>query len=84
MITPITFRWAIKRLANNDFGSATTREGAIRIIYNEVDSICTTPTDGGDGRETPLWDWLYMRDYSVNETPHSLAIEWDELSEEPC
>lgn len=49
--------------------------------YNETESLCKTETDGNNGKETTLADW--MREGNWQEmTPAEMAQEWDELSED--
>ena len=58
-------------------------DAAIRAIYDEVEPLCKTTTDGNDGQETTLWDWLSETGgYTGNETPDGIAQEWDDLSTE--
>ena len=46
-----------------------------------VEALCTTETDGRNGQETTLADWMiegYWREMSAAD----IAAEWDALSEE--
>lgn len=53
----------------------------IETLYKAVAPICTTETDPPDDTTTSLYDWLAEGDYTGNETPESLAQEWDALSD---
>jgi len=71
------FQTAINTLASKSFEDKTE---LIDAIYTFVEPLCATDTEG-EGDTTQLWDWLYSGDYYGNETPESIASEWDELSE---
>lgn len=48
--------------------------------YEQTELLCKTQTDGNNGEETTLADW--MREGMWQEmTPEQMATEWDELSE---
>jgi hypothetical protein len=72
----MTFKQAIQKMAEYE-----KSDEAIRVIFDAVESLCKTPTNGEDNT-TPLWDWLSETGgYSGKETPASIAKEWDSLSE---
>ena len=74
----------IERLANGEYGEAPdskiTKDRLIDELYNDINPLCETETQG-EGGNTTLWDWLYQGDYSGDETAEALAAEWDKLSE---
>ena len=53
---------------------------AIDMIHSAVAPLCETAIDGT--RTTTLYDWLWSGSYDGDETPESIAAEWDELSHE--
>jgi len=71
------FQDAVKAMANYEKSDA-----AIQAIYDAVEPLCKTATDGNNGDATTLQDWLRETGgYTGNETPESISQEWDELSE---
>jgi hypothetical protein len=50
-------------------------------VYEATESLCKTATNGNDGQETTLADWMQEGDWQ-NMTPEQMAAEWDELSEQ--
>jgi len=79
----MTFQQAVKHLAGND-GTYNTRtsDPAIQVVFDAVEPLCKTATDGNDGNETTLFDWLLEGAYHTSDTPQSIADEWDELTEQ--
>lgn len=58
-------------------------DDVVQVIFDEVEPLCKTSTDGNGGETTHLWDWLRETGgYTGKETPQSIASEWDSLSEE--
>lgn len=58
----------------------TTENTNFDQTYDKTESLCKTATDGNNGAETTLSDW--MREGSWQEmTPTEMAAEWDELSD---
>jgi hypothetical protein len=49
-------------------------------VYEATAALCKTSTDGNNGQETTLADWMQEGDWQ-NMTPADMAAEWDELSE---
>jgi len=48
--------------------------------YEATESLCKTETDGKNGKETTLADWMQEGNWQ-EMTPAEMAQEWDELSE---
>ena len=48
--------------------------------YDETEKLCKTPTDGKDGAETTLSDWMREGEWQTM-TPAEMAAEWDGLSD---
>ena len=72
----MTFRCAVLQMAQNDVSDA-----AIQAIYDAVEPLCKTETDGHGGETTTLWEWLSQTGgYHGDETPASIAAEWDNLA----
>lgn len=46
-----------------------------------VESLCRTSTDGNNGTETTLADWMVEGEWE-SPTAQEIADEWDELSEQ--
>ena len=68
------FKQAVTQMTQYD-----KSDEAVTAIFDAVEPLCKTSTDGGDG-ETPLWDWLAATGgYTGSETPDSIAVEWDSL-----
>jgi hypothetical protein len=55
---------------------------ALRVVFDAVEPLCKTRTDGNDGAETTLWEWLECGQYHASDTPQSIAAEWDALSQD--
>lgn len=49
--------------------------------YEATESLCKTQTDGNDGNETTLADWMREGNWQTM-TPAEMAAEWDSLSED--
>ncbi len=45
------------------------------VVADAVWPLCETDTTG-------LEDWISSGDYTGNETPESIAVEWDELTQD--
>jgi len=73
----MTFRQAIRKLARGEKTRA-----AIRAVFDAVEPLCRTRTDGNGGEETELWEWLESGEYHTDDTPQQLAAEWDALTEQ--
>ena len=56
------------------------RDEALTMVYAAV-AAKSRVRDEGDGEATNLADWLLEGDYSGDETPESLAAEWDALGD---
>ncbi len=74
----MNFKQAVKQMATGEKSYE-----AIQAILEAVELKCKTSTDGDNGETTTLWDWLSETGgYTGNETPTSIAREWDSLSEQ--
>jgi len=72
----IEFSTAVKLMSSGEKSPE-----AVQAIFDAVEILCETSTDGDGGESTPLWDWLSETGgYTGNETPDSIAQEWDELN----
>lgn len=57
-------------------------DDVVQVIFDAVEPLCKTSTDGNGGETTYLWDWLRETGgYTGSETAKSIAREWDSLSE---
>lgn len=50
-------------------------------VYDEVESQCKTATDGQNGTETTLEDWMHAGNWQ-EMTSAEIAAEWDALSDD--
>lgn len=73
------FEIALQKLVESGTEEITISE--FSNFYEEIKSFCKTETEGGDNADTTLYDWLEAGDYRGDETPESLAEEWDDLGE---
>jgi len=73
----MNFKTAIK----NEMSNKGNHDANIQAIYDAVEPLCKTATDGNDGETTTLHDWLDDGQYSESDTPESLAGDWDALDE---
>lgn len=75
---PVSFKTAIKRLATNP---TKNRERLVDVINAAVEPLCKTNTynDEGSDAHTHLQDWIAEGDFTGDETPNSIASEWDNL-----
>ena len=49
-------------------------------VYAATEALCKTATDGNNGSETTLGDWMTEGEWQTM-TPAEMAAEWDALSE---
>lgn len=59
----------------------TSNTPNFRDVYEAVESLCKTATDGGENAETTLEEWMRAGNWQTM-TPAEIAAEWDALSEE--
>ncbi len=72
----MNFKQAVKQMATGE-----KTDDAVQAIFDAVEPKCKTSTNGENGETTTLWDWLSATGgYTGNETPASIALEWDKLS----
>ena len=69
----MTFSDAVANAANNEMSEET-----LKAIFEAVEPLCVTETTG----DTNLYDWLQqLGGYTGDETPESIAAEWDSLDD---
>lgn len=52
-----------------------------QVKYEATEALCKTATDGNNGTETTLEDWMREGNWEES-TPEEIADEWDGLSED--
>ena len=58
----------------------TTNNTNFNQTYTKTEQLCNTQTDGNNGAETTLSDWMREGEWQTM-TPAEMAAEWDELSD---
>lgn len=58
-----------------------TNQPKFQTIYEATESLCKTATDGNNGTETTLEEWMREGNWQTM-TPAEMAAEWDDLTEE--
>jgi len=78
---PVSFKTAVKSLAAYP---QKNRDKLIAAINDAVEPLCKTNTYNNEGSDahTHLLNWLNTGDFTGEETPTSLATEWDELEDD--
>jgi len=71
----LDFKEALKHM--NSFDPLV--DWARDVIFSAVEPLCKTDIMDELGQPTLLGDWLSAGDYSGDETPESIAVEWDAL-----
>lgn len=71
----MNFKQAIRKMQSGK------DDQAVATIVAAVDPLIATTTDGSDNNTT-LSDWIAEGEFTGDETPESIAAEWNELTEQ--